>query len=313
MTPKPFPLIALMGPTAVGKTELVLRLAREIHAEIINVDSVQIYRGLDIGSAKPSESEMRQVRHHLIDIREPDEPFDAADFAHAARCAIKRIQERGKAVILSGGTGLYLNALLQGLAPCSGTSPALRLMLKKLVKRFGAEYLHFLLEERDPDAAARLHPNDTFRVIRALEVVFSTGMSLSSWHNRHARQLSSIPCIKIALTRPRAELYSRIDARVDQMIAQGFIKEVESLIEQGYDPGLKPLQSLGYRHIISFLQGHADLDTTLETMKRDTRRYAKRQLTWFRGQRAIQWFNADALMKAKAIWPVIANRCAATA
>jgi tRNA dimethylallyltransferase len=302
-----------MGPTAVGKTELTLRLAEEIHAEIINVDSIQIYRMLDIGSAKPSRQDMARIRHHLVDIRNPDEPFDAAGFARAARLAMQRIRERGRAVILSGGTGLYLNALLQGLAPCSGAHPALRLMLRRFLDTYGPEYLHALLEQHDPEAASRLHVNDTFRVVRALEVIFSTGMTMSAWHAMHREALRDreMPSIRVALIRPRCELYSRIDGRVDMMMEQGFVQEVRTILEKGFSPELKPLQSLGYRHIIRLLDGRADLPETIETMKRDTRRYAKRQLTWFRGQPGIQWFHPDRLLESGRIWPLIAGRCAA--
>ena len=310
--PVPFPMIAVMGPTAVGKTELTLRLAREIHGEIVNVDSIQIYRRLDIGSAKPSPSEMRRIRHHLIDIREPDEPFDAADFARVAGLAVQRIRDRGRAVILSGGTGLYLNALLEGLAPCSGSHPALRLMLRRFLALHGSHGLHALLEGKDPEAAARLHENDTFRVVRALEVIFSTGMSLSHWHEVHRKALKGhgVPCVRIALVRSREELYNRIDQRVDLMMEQGFVHEVRSILEAGYSSALKPLQSLGYRHIIRLLEGQADMDTTAEAIKRDTRRYAKRQLTWFRRQPGIQWFHPDRLLDTDKIWPRIARRCA---
>ncbi len=313
-SPSPFPMIAIMGPTAVGKTELTLRLAEEIHGEIINVDSIQIYRMLNIGSAKPCPQEMQRIRHHLIDIRNPDEPFDAADFAMAARLAARRIRQRGSTVILSGGTGLYLNALVQGLAPCSGAHPALRLTLKNFLSAHGPERLHALLEQHDPEAAARLHVNDTFRVVRALEVVFSTGMSLSSWHDMHREAVTgrSLPCIRMALVRPRQELYHRIDRRVEIMMEQGFVQEVESILAAGFSPLLKPLQSLGYRHIIRLLAGDAGMDETIEAIKRDTRRYAKRQLTWFRGQPGIQWFNPEELLESKKIWPQIAARCAAS-
>ena len=311
--PAPFPLIAVMGPTAVGKTELTLRLAEEIHAEIINVDSIQIYRMLNIGSAKPSRQEMERIRHHLIDIRNPDEPFDAADFGRTAGFAMRRIRERGRAIILSGGTGLYLNALLQGLAPCSGAHPALRLMLRRYLDEHGPESLHALLEQHDPDAAARLHINDTFRVVRALEVIFSTKMTMSEWHQVHRRMTAGMgmACMRVALIRPRDELYSRIDRRVDMMMEQGFVQEVQTILDSGFSPGLKPLQSLGYRHIIRLLDGQMGLDETVDVIKRDTRRYAKRQLTWFRGQPAIQWFHPDRLLESERIWPLIAGRCSA--
>ncbi len=312
MFPVPFPMVAVTGPTAVGKTELTLRLAEEIHGEIINVDSIQIYRLLDIGSAKPSVSEMARVRHHLVDILWPDEPFDAADFARTAAAAAGRIRKRGRTVILSGGTGLYLNAFLQGLAPCSGAHPGLRAMLRRCLDSHGPEYLHELLEARDPDAAARLHVNDTFRVIRALEVSYSTGMSLSQWHALH-RDITGPrhSCIRVGLVRPREELYMRIDQRVEVMMAQGLVQEVESILAKGFSPHLKPLQSLGYRHIIQFLDGHRGMDETVEAIKRDTRRYAKRQLTWFRGQRGIEWFHPDRLIDSERIWRQIARRCSA--
>ncbi len=311
--PAHFPLIAVMGPTAVGKTELCLRLAEEIHGEIINVDSIQIYRRLDIGSAKPDSSELCRIRHHLIDIRDPDEPFDAADFAHAALRTIHHIRQRARCPILSGGTGLYLNALLQGLAPCRGAHPALRLMLRRFSHQHGAQSLHGLLERQDPEAAARLHVNDTFRVIRALEVIFSTGLPLSQWHELHRKTQShrEMTCIRVVLIRPREELYRRIETRVDAMMANGFVQEVESILNSGYSLHLKPLQSLGYRHIIRLLEGRASMDETVETIKRDTRRYAKRQITWFRGQRNIQWFHPDRLLESESIWPQIARRCAA--
>ncbi len=311
--PALFPPIAVMGPTAVGKTELCLRLAEEIHGEIINVDSIQIYRRLNIGSAKPESDELRRVRHHLIDIREPDEPFDAADFASAARRAIVRIRQRARCPILSGGTGLYLNALLQGLAPCSGAHPALRMTLRRFCRKHGEQALHDLLAKQDPEAAARLHVNDTFRVIRAIEVILSTGLPLSQWHELHkgSRRYSGMACIRVALIRPRDELYRRIETRVDIMMEKGFVQEVEAILNSGFSPHLKPLQSLGYRHIIRLLEGRASMDETVEAIKRDTRRYAKRQITWFRGQRNIQWFHPDRLLESENIWPQIARRCAA--
>ncbi len=310
MLPVPYPLIAVMGPTAVGKTELTLRLAREINAEIINVDSIQIYRWLDIGSAKPSGKELNLVPHHLVDIRYPFEPFDAADFARCARLAARNIMSRGKAVILAGGTGLYLNAFLNGLAPCSGAHPCLRMMLRRYSDQYGADSLHAMLAEHDPAAAGRIHPNDSFRVIRALEVLFSTGRPVSMWRSSGSPS-GRMQCLKIVLIRSRQELYQRIDRRVDIMIEQGFIDEVRGLLARGCSPGLKPLQSLGYRHIIEFLQGMYSLDETIYRIKRDTRRYAKRQLTWFRRERNINWFHPEYLMDSSGMIRKIAERCAA--
>ncbi len=310
MLPAPYPFIAVMGPTAVGKTELTLRLAQEINAEIINVDSIQIYRWLDIGSAKPSRSELNLVPHHLVDIRYPFEPFDAADFARCARLAARNIMSRGKAVILAGGTGLYLNAFLNGLAPCSGAHPCLRMMLRRYSGQYGTDSLHALLAEHDPAAAGRIHPNDSFRVIRALEVLFSTGRPISGWHAPDSGH-GAMQCLKVVLIRSRQELYRRIDRRVDIMIEQGFVDEVRGLLAKGCSPALKPLQSIGYRHIIEFLHGMYSLDETIYRIKRDTRRYAKRQLTWFRRERNINWFRPDDLMEQSEMIKKIAGRCAA--
>jgi tRNA dimethylallyltransferase len=301
-----FPLVAFVGPTAVGKTVLSLRLAKEIRAEIISVDSVQVFRGLDIGTAKPGLEEQQQVPHHLIDVADPDEPFDVADFVHKALGIIRSITSRGKVPLLVGGSGLYLRSLLEGLAPCPGHDPMVREMLHKILSNQGKRALHDLLAGADPEAASRLHPNDKFRIIRALEVYHQTGEPMSMWHRRHKSTLGQrLSCTKIGLVRPRKELYERIDSRVDAMLDAGFLEEVKFLLDKGYSHRLKPLQSLGYRHIISFLKGKVSFDEAVSQLRRDTRHYAKRQLTWFRADPEIRWYHPEVLMDVHRVWQEI--------
>jgi tRNA dimethylallyltransferase len=301
-----FPLVALVGPTAVGKTALSLRLAKEMCAEIISVDSVQVFRGLDIGTAKPGLEEQKQIPHHLIDVADPDEPFDAADFVRKALGIIRSMTLRGKVPLLVGGSGLYLRSLLEGLAPCPGRDPMAREMLNRILANQGKKALYDLLAGADPESASRLHPNDTFRVIRALEVYHQTGKPMSIWQRRHKNTLGQkLLCTKIGLVRPREELYERIDSRVGAMLDAGFLEEVKILLNKGYSHHLKPLQSLGYRHIIRFLKGEMSFDEAVSQLRRDTRRYAKRQITWFRADPEIRWYHPEALMGLRRIWQEI--------
>lgn len=302
-----FPLVVVAGPTAVGKTALSIRLAREINAEIISVDSVQVYRGLDIGSAKPPHQERMLVPHHLIDVAEPDEPFDAADFVRLSTRIIRRIILSGKTVMLVGGTGLYLKALLNGLSPAPGADPGLRVQLKDMANTFGQDILYNFLAKVDRCSAEKIHPHDTFRLIRAIEIFSSTGIPPSLWH-KEQKKPESYPILKVGLIRPRKELYQRIDRRVDEMMEEGFLDEVKNLLDKGYSPDLKPLKTLGYRHIISNLLGELSLEESIRQLKRDTRRYAKRQLTWFKADPQIKWFNPDELLKKEKIWPWIAGK-----
>ena len=307
--PVRFPWVAIAGPTAVGKTDLSLRLAREINAEIVNFDSVQVYRGLDIGSAKPTAEERSEVPHHLIDILDPDEPFDAAMYARKARGVIRGITSRGRTVLLVGGTGLYLRALLSGLAAGPGADPMVRAYLRRLLESMGAAALHGILMERDPDAARSIHPNDVFRVIRALEVCELTGRSMTQWRRMQKKmETHTAFCIKIGLARPRHELYQRINSRVDQMLKEGLIEEVENLLSRGYSPRLKSLQALGYRHMTDYLKGTCPLADAARLLKRDTRRYAKRQMTWFRADSGFRWFHPDELLQADSIWRRLAGK-----
>lgn len=281
----------ILGPTAVGKTDVAIRLAERWGGEIISADSSAVYRGLDIGSAKPTPDEQRRVRFHLIDVADPSEVFTAARFRELALQAIADIQARGKRVLIVGGTGLYLRVLLHGfsLAP-SPADPEVRARWKAEVERVGAPALHARLQQIDPIAAARIHPNDAVRITRALEVYEMTGVPISQWQRRAEAEL---PAIKVGLTMPREQLYARIDQRVDKMIAQGMLQEVQTLLQNGYNPEQPALKGLGYRHLIGYLQGRFSWDEAVRLWKRDTRRYAKRQMTWFRKEPGVHWVDAS--------------------
>jgi tRNA dimethylallyltransferase len=283
-------LIIIQGPTAAGKTELAVRLAEHCDGEIVNADSMQIYRGMDIGTAKPSATLLRRVPHHLLDIVAPDQPFSAADFRAKAVAAIQEIHNRGKRVIVVGGTGLYIKALTQGLIDSPEGDETIRAELAEVARVAGREELLRQLNLVDPVTAARLHPNDQVRIIRALEVFRMTGCPISVHREKHAFQNCGFRCLKIGITKDRTELYRRIDNRVDWMVQHGFIEEVQTLLGKGFAAHLKPMRSLGYRQICAYLAGVYSLDEAIRLIKRDTRHYAKRQLTWFKKDLEIKWF-----------------------
>lgn len=288
---KPF-CLALVGPTGAGKSALAVELAEVLGAEIVNLDSRQVYRGLDIGSAKPSATERARVPHHLFDVVGPDASFDCARYRELAVAAIDTIGRRGRAVLLVGGTGLYLRVLRHGLCPAPPRDGALRARLEAAeCAEPGA--LHRRLQEVDPESARRLHPHDRVRLIRALEVWELTGRRLSEWHREHgfARTELEIPAIGLALE--RSALYRRIDGRCRAMVEGGLIEEVRGLWARGYGPELPALRSIGYRQIGAYLRGRYDLPTALDDMARQTRRLAKRQLTWFRGDPSVRWHDAE--------------------
>jgi tRNA dimethylallyltransferase len=282
-----------MGPTAVGKTGLVLRLAKEFDAEIINADSMQVYHLMNIGTAKPTAAERAEVPHHLLDIVYPDEDFDAKRYSQMAREVIEDLDRRGTPAIVAGGTGLYLKAFFYGLFPGAPANRLLRQRLRREAETDGGAGLYQKLENVDPITAQRLHPNDLFRIIRALEVWESGGKPMSALHNEHGFSEQLFLILKIGLRRPRTELYERINRRVELMMEQGFVEEVKGLLQRGYEPSLKSMQSLGYRHMVQYLIDGMELSEVLRTMKRDTRRYAKRQITWFRRDQEINWFHPD--------------------
>jgi tRNA dimethylallyltransferase len=300
---KPLPLVVICGPTASGKTALALDLAARFAMEIISADSRQVYRGMNIGTAKPTPEELARVPHHLIDVVGPEEPFTAADFSHLGWEAIHDIRARGRLPLLVGGTGLYIRALTVGLldAPSECREIRRELLEKEVVGGEGT--LHRLLRETDPVLAARLHPRDRVRIVRALEVYRLTGNRLSELQENHGFSERPFRLLNIGLSADREELYRRIDLRVEKMIAEGLIEEVQNLLTNGFSPGLKALQTIGYRESILYLQGEVDLAETVFQIQRNTRRYSKRQLTWFRKDTSIIW--VDSLRESARIQALI--------
>jgi tRNA dimethylallyltransferase len=282
---KKIKIVVISGPTGSGKSELAVRIAEQVGGEIVNADSMQVYRGMDIGTAKPPAEAQARVRHHLLDIVSPDYNFSASDFRREAAAAIEDIDRRGKRAIVVGGTGLYLRALLEGLVDSPTGDPELRLQFGNVP---GDELLRRLAEV-DPETACRLHPNDRVRIIRALEVFTQTGRPISAFRSEHRFATTYYHALKIAISVERQELYRRIDTRVDQMLADGLIEEVRSLLAEGHSSDLKAMRSIGYKEISAFLAGEMTLDRAVELIKRDTRRYAKRQMTWFCRENEIYW------------------------
>jgi len=280
----------LAGPTAVGKTRVALALAPEVGAEIINADSLQVYRELDIGTAKPTPEERALVPHHLIDIVAPDEPYDAARYLQDGRRVIGELARRGVPPLVVGGTGLYIKALLSGLFPDGGKYEDVRRRLRQELAALGLPALYARLGRLDPETARRLTPGDTYRILRALEVVEGSGTPLSVLAAAHRFADRPYETLKLGLTLPREELYARIEARVEAMLAAGWLEEVRRLLSR-YPPNLKPLRALGYRHLVAYLKGETGLAEAVAAIKRDTRRYAKRQLTWFRADPEMEWFH----------------------
>lgn len=296
-------LVAIIGPTAVGKTALVLRLAQELDAEIVNIDSMQIYRHMDVGTAKPSKEELQAVKHHLIDIVNPDEEYNVGCFIRDAERVCPKIIARQKLPILTGGTGLYLKGLQEGVfasvtddkgAENEKVAATRRAGLEDELAVKGREYLFEKLQKCDPLSAARIHPNDTYRLLRALliyeqtNIPWSTHLALQQESIARSRSRQSI--LKIGLTCNREQLYERINLRTEKMFEMGLLAEIQTLLEMGYSPELKSMQAIGYRHGIKLLTGEWDKDETIRLLARDTRHYAKRQLTWFKKDGEIKWF-----------------------
>jgi tRNA dimethylallyltransferase len=277
----------LVGPTAVGKTAVALDLAEALGGEIVNADSMQVYRELDIGTAKPTPAERARVPHHLVDVANPDEAYDAARYAQEGRAVIAALHQRGVLPLVAGGTGLYIKALLAGLFHQEDAVHQVRMRLARELVDQGLPTLYARLESLDPATAQRLAPGDTYRILRALEVVEATGRPLSELHAAHGFQDRPYDTLKIGLDLPREELYRRIESRVDRMVDQGWLEEVRELLRR-YSPEIKPL--LGYRHLVAVLQESLTLKEAIELTKTETRRYAKRQLTWFRADPEVRWF-----------------------
>lgn len=285
------PLIyVLTGPTAVGKTALSLELADRLNAEIVSCDSRQVYRELTIGTAKPTAEELAAVRHHFIDELSLTEPFSAGIFAREAEARVHAIHARGRRALVTGGSTLYLEALVHGLADVPETSPDTRAHLTDRLNREGADTLYAELRAVDPASAATMDATKTQRVVRALEVFHDTGTPLSDYH---AAVQPPFDARVVVLHRPREELYSRINARVDAMLEAGLIEENRALLAEGFAPDLNPLRTIGYREPMAFLRGEIGHDEMVRTLKQNSRRYAKRQLTWFRRRESYQWVSVE--------------------
>ena len=284
-------IVIICGPTGAGKTAFAIDLARRLDAEIVGADSMQIYRYMDIGTAKPTPAEQAAVPHHLIDIVDPDQDFDAAAYAAMATTTIDQIIARGRHAFVVGGTGFYIKALLHGLFERGPSDPIIRRALNRQAETEGTAFLHQKLAAVDPVAAERIHVNDTYRIVRALEVHAVTGQPLSVFQKRHGFMEDRFEALEIGLTWPRPVLYERIDQRVDIMIDQGFVDEVRQLLVRGYNRDLKSMQSLGYRHLVGAIEDGVPMATALKALKRDHRRYAKRQMTWFRARSAVHWLS----------------------
>ena len=289
-TPNPLPpLVAVTGPTASGKSELALYLAGHLGGEILNTDALQVYRGFDIGTAKPSREEQSRIPHHLLDCVEPDEAYSAGRYVADARAVLANLTRRGKLPILCGGTGLYFRALFQGLAEIPPVPDPVRQAVAEALAERGSMGLHAELARVDPELAARIHPHDPQRVSRALEVFRATGRPLSAFQ-RETPFTSSVPeVLFLGVAWERSALYQRIDQRVEAMLAQGWVEEVRGLLARGLEDTLKPFQAIGYREIAQMLRGERSAEGLAEAIARRTRQYAKRQLTWFRGQPGIDW------------------------
>ena len=286
-------LLCLLGPTAVGKTEISIQLAQRLNAEIVSVDSRQIYRQMDIGTAKPTPEEQQTARHHLIDCVDITQPFSVADYQALADAAIIDIQNRDKQVLLVGGAGLYFRTIIDGLFKGPGADVSLRKRLKQEAEQHGVDTLHNRLRACDPESAERIHPNNLTRVIRALEVYELTGTPMSEHQQQWQHGNQRYPFIAYGLTMPREILYRRIEQRVDIMLADGLITEVESLLAAGYSRDTFALQSFGYKELIAYLDGKCTYIEAINQLKQNTRRFAKRQLTWFRKDERIKWIDRE--------------------
>lgn len=286
-------LLAIVGPTATGKSEVGLLLAERLGGEIVSADSMQVYRGMDIGTAKPTAEERARVPHHLIDIVDPDEEFSVAEYRARAEAALAAIWKKGKQPILVGGSGLYVRAVLEEM-DFAMTPPdrELRRRLTEEARSKGRRVLHEWLSEVDPETAARIHPNDEKRIIRALEICESTGRPMARPQQLDRRRAMRYNARQFGLSLPREELYLRIEARIDRMLEGGLVEEVEGLIDRGYGEDLVSMKGLGYAPLAEYVRGELSLEEAVRRLKRDTRRFAKRQLTWFGADPRIEWIEA---------------------
>lgn len=282
-------VVVIAGPTASGKTSLGVELALALKGEVINADSMQVYRYMDVGTAKPTPEKQKGILHHLLNVVDPDEEFNAAIYRSMALPLVKDISSRGKICFVVGGTGLYIKSLLGGLFNCPSADQGLRESLRRESEVYGSVSLHGRLRLLDPESAGKIHPNDRARIMRALEIVHLTNQRPSDLSREHGfgdRPLSALTfCLKV----DREQLYHRINERSMAMVEAGLPEETESLLKKGYSAGLKPMKSIGYRHMVKYLKGDWSLAEAIHNLQRDTRRYAKRQLTWFRADPEVTW------------------------
>lgn len=285
-------VLVLVGPTAVGKTQLGIALAEALGGEVISADSRQVYKYMDIGTAKPTPEQRARVPHHMIDVVLPDEYFSAGRYARLAAEAVKEVARRGKLPIVVGGSGLYLSALFDGLFEERAKDQALRRALREMAEREGTEVLYRELAQVDPEAASRIHPRDLQRIVRALEVYRTTGRPISQWR-RERRPPLEADVLWVGLNMERRKLYGRIDLRVEEMFRRGLVDEVRALLEMGYGPELPALKTVGYKEVFPYLEGRRSMEETMAQVKADTHSYARRQLIWFRRDPRIMWLEAE--------------------
>jgi len=296
-------LIAIVGPTAAGKSALGMRVALKVGGEIVSCDSLQVYRGLDLGSAKATRAEREKVRHHLVDVVDPDQDFSAADYGRLARAAVRDIAARARLPVVVGGTGLYFKALVEGLFEGPSRQSALRRRLDALARRHGDPRLHRLLAHVDPETAVRIETSDRVRVVRALEVFFASGRPISEHRRRGSSPLTGFRILTLGLSPDRAALRLAVGARTESMLGGGLIQEVAALLDQGYAPDLRPLRAIGYRQAVEVVRGRLTLAEAHRRIVTETMRYAKRQMTWFRHQASVRWFeSADEALAVAGAW-----------
>ena len=287
------PLVVLLGPTAVGKSRVALLVAKHFDTEVLTADSRQVYRGMDIGTDKPTAEERQGVPHRLIDLAEPGETFNAGWYRRAALEEIDRLYAANRMPFVVGGTGLYIRTLVRGLCPAPQADPLVRADLKKLREARGRDCLYAELTRVDPETAARLHPNDESKVIRALEVYRLSGRPMSTMHHEHRFQETPFSTLLIGLQRPKETLYRRIEERIDWQLTHGMVEETQLLLDQGYGRELGSMKGLGYRQVGAYLAKECDHGEMVRRFKRDTRRFAKRQMTWFRSESGVAWLSIE--------------------
>lgn len=296
---KEYPGIVILGPTASGKTQLALALALRFQGEIVSCDALQVYKHMDIGTAKIPPAEREGIPHHMLDVQDPESEFSAGDYQRQARYIIREIQQRGRLPLVVGGTGLYLRALIEGLFEGPDRSEALRARMRKIIHRKGSAILHHALQRIDPLSAARIAANDADRIIRAYEVYLVSGKPMSWWQQQPRDAFQGFRWLKIGIDLPRDQLYQRINERVDRMFEGGLLEEVRALLGT-YPPGCQAFKAIGYRQAADYIGQRVPLTQAIEETKQESRRYAKRQLTWFRSDPEIVWL--DGSLESKALF-----------